>query len=80
VKLLLIGGIIGLIIGVAVTVFYFSLATFFTVQAKVLEASQKWAGSGNAVQRQTERGRQTEGWRQQEGWISSGAHSFTKRF
>lgn len=35
--------------GVAVTVFYFSLATFFTVQAKALEAAQKAAGSGSAV-------------------------------
>jgi len=49
VKLLLIGGIIGLAIGVAVTIFYFALATFFAVQAKALEAAQKGAGRGNAV-------------------------------
>jgi hypothetical protein len=37
VKLLLIGGIIGLVMGVALTVFYFSLATFFAVQAKAAQ-------------------------------------------
>ena len=46
VKLLLIGGVIGLVMGVALTVFYFSLATFFAVQAK---AAQKKAESGNAT-------------------------------
>jgi hypothetical protein len=49
VKLLLIGGLIGLVIGVVLTVFYFSLATFFAVQAKALEAAQKGAESGNAI-------------------------------
>jgi hypothetical protein len=49
VKLLLIGGIIGLAIGVALTVFFFSLATFFTVQAKALERAPKGAVSGNAI-------------------------------
>jgi len=49
VKLLFIGGIIGLVIGVVLTVFYFSLATFFEVHAKALEAAQKRSGSGNAI-------------------------------
>ena len=48
-KLLLIGGLIGLVIGVVLTVFYFSLATFFAVQEKALEAAQKRAESGNAI-------------------------------
>ena len=47
VKLLLIGGVVGLVIGVVLTVFYFSLATFFAVQAKALEATQKVAENGN---------------------------------
>ena len=46
VKLLLIGGV-GLVIGVVLTVFYFSLATFFAVQAKALKATQKGAENGN---------------------------------
>ena len=46
-KLLLIGGVVGLVIGVVLTVFYFSLATFFAVQAKALEATQKVAENGN---------------------------------
>lgn len=33
-KLLLIGGLVGLAIGVALTVFYFALADFFRVQAR----------------------------------------------
>lgn len=49
VKLLFVGGIIGLVIGVALTVFYFSLATFFEVEAKTLEAAQKRSGSDNAT-------------------------------
>lgn len=49
VKLLFIGGVIGLVIGVALTVFYFSLASFFAVQAKALEAAQKRSGYGNAT-------------------------------
>lgn len=40
-KLLLIGGLVGLVIGVALTVFYFSLATFFETNAKALDAVQK---------------------------------------
>ena len=49
VKLLLIGGLIGLVIGVALTVFYFSLATFFAVQTKALEAAQTGAENRNAI-------------------------------
>ena len=41
VKLLLIGGVVGLVIGVVLTVFYFSLATFFAGQAKALDEQQK---------------------------------------
>jgi hypothetical protein len=57
VKLLLIGGFVGLMIGVALTVFYFSLATFFGVQAKALEATQKVAENGreNAQDKKTGR-------------------------
>jgi flagellar basal body-associated protein FliL len=40
-KLLLIGVIVGLVIGVVLSVFYFSLATFFTVQTKALDAQQE---------------------------------------
>ena len=47
VKLLLIGGLIGLVIGVVLTVFYFSLATFFAVNAKALQATQKVAENGD---------------------------------
>jgi len=47
VKLLLIGGLVGLVIGVVLTVFYFSLATFFAVNAKALEATQKPAENRN---------------------------------
>jgi hypothetical protein len=50
VKLLLIGGLVGLVIGVVLTVFYFSLAAFFAVNARALEATQKAAEGvkGNA--------------------------------
>jgi hypothetical protein len=41
VKLLLIGVVVGFIIGVVLTAFYFSLTTLFAVQAKALEAQQK---------------------------------------
>lgn len=34
-KLLLIGGFVGFVIGVFLTVFYFALAEFFRVQARV---------------------------------------------
>jgi hypothetical protein len=39
-KLLLIGGLIGLAIGVGLTILYFSLARFFEVNAKALEAKE----------------------------------------
>ena len=41
VKFLLIGGLLGLAIGVGLTVFYFSLATFFKAHAKALKAQQQ---------------------------------------
>jgi hypothetical protein len=41
VKLLVIGGLVGLIIGVGLTVFYFSLTTFFGANTKALNAVQK---------------------------------------
>jgi hypothetical protein len=37
VKLLLIGSFCGFVIGVVLIVFYFSMATFFAVQARVLQ-------------------------------------------
>lgn len=40
-KLLLIGGLVGLIIGVTLTVFYFSLATFFGANTKALNPVEK---------------------------------------
>ena len=40
-KLLLIGGLVGLIIGVALTILYFSLATFFGANTKALNAVEK---------------------------------------
>ena len=51
-KLLLIGGLIGLAIGVGLTILYSSLARFFEVHAKALEAKelsviQKEAEIGN---------------------------------
>lgn len=47
VKLLLIGGLVGLVIGVVLTVLYFSLATFFAVQAKALNRIEEGAKNGN---------------------------------
>ena len=47
VKLLLIGGLVGLVIGVVLTVLYFSLATFFAVHAKALNTIEKGAVNGN---------------------------------
>jgi hypothetical protein len=43
VTLLLIGGLIGLVIGVALTVCYYSLTTFFAVSAKTLQTIQNMA-------------------------------------
>jgi hypothetical protein len=47
VKLLLIGGLAGLVIGVVLTFFYFSLATFFAVNAKALEGDSELAENAN---------------------------------
>jgi hypothetical protein len=47
VKLLLIGGFVGLAIGVELTVLYFALAEFFAVNARVLNAKQKEAENGH---------------------------------
>lgn len=41
VKLLLIGVVVGLVIGVGVTIFYFSLTLFFNVQAKAADIFNK---------------------------------------
>lgn len=60
-KLLLIGGGVGLMIGVALTVFYFSLATFFGVQAKALEATQKVAENGSENSEDKKTGRVDQG-------------------
>jgi len=43
VKLLLIGGLIGLVIGVALTVCYYALTTFFAVSAKALKTTPHMA-------------------------------------
>ena len=43
VKLFLVGGLVGLVIGVVLTVLYFALATFFAGNARALEATQKAA-------------------------------------
>jgi hypothetical protein len=43
VKLLLIGGLVGLTIGVGLTVLYFSLAKFFSANARALDRNQKAA-------------------------------------
>ena len=47
-KLLLIGGFIGLVIGVALTVCYYALTTFFAVSAKTLKTTQNMAEIVNA--------------------------------
>jgi hypothetical protein len=41
VKLLLIGGLVGLVIGVGITVLYFALAEFFAVNARALNTTQE---------------------------------------
>ena len=43
----MISGIVGLVIGVVLTVFYFSLATFFAVNAKALNTIEKGGQNGN---------------------------------
>ena len=49
-KLLLIGGLVGLVVGVVLTVFYFSLAAFFAVNARALDATQKAAEGGKGAE------------------------------
>jgi hypothetical protein len=61
VKLLLIGGFVGLAIGVGLNVLYFSLATFFAVNARVLNARREG--------REWQRDRRTLN-RRDEGWMS----------
>ena len=61
VKLLLIGGVVGLVIGVVLTIFYFSLATFFAAQAKVLKEIQKVAENGNEKAKGKKPGRVGQG-------------------
>jgi hypothetical protein len=61
VKLLLIGGGVGLVIGVVLTVFYFSIAAFFAVQAKALEATQKVPKNGNESAKDKKPGRVGQG-------------------
>jgi hypothetical protein len=55
VKLLLIGGLMGLAIGVGLTVLYFSLATFFEVNAKALDAKALTKNSLSAIQKAAEK-------------------------
>jgi len=59
VKLLLIGGVVGLVIGVVLTVLYFSLAAFFTVQAKALDEQQKAEEERHAQDKKPGRVRQS---------------------
>ena len=47
VTLLLIGGLIGLVIGVALTVCYYSLTTFLAVSAKTLKTAENMAEIAN---------------------------------
>lgn len=70
VKLLVIGGLIGLVIGVVLTVFYFSLATFFAVQAKALEAAQTGAENGNAIIDRRRAGDRRKSEHKRKAWIS----------
>jgi hypothetical protein len=56
VKLLLIGGLVGLTIGVGLTVLYFSLATFFEVNAKALDAKVLSEKAFSAMQKAAEKG------------------------
>jgi hypothetical protein len=56
VKLLLIGGLVGLAVGVGLTVVYFSLATFFEVNAKALDAKARSEKALNTIQQAAETG------------------------
>ena len=55
-KLLLIGGLVGLVIGVGLTVLYFALAEFFAVNAKALDAKALSEKALNAIQTAAEKG------------------------
>ena len=57
----------GLMIGVVLTVLYFSLATFFAVNAKALNTIEKGGQNGNKRGRRNRRHRQEEGRRQEKG-------------
>jgi len=59
VKLLLIGGVVGLVLGVALTVFYFSMAAFFRVQARALDEQQKAEEERHAQDKKPGRVRQS---------------------
>jgi hypothetical protein len=56
VKLLLIGGLMGLATGVGLTVLYFSLATFFEVNAKAIDAKAVTENSLSAIQKTAVKG------------------------
>jgi hypothetical protein len=47
VKLLLIGGFIGLVVGVALSVWYYTLKTFLAVNTKTLKTTQNMAEIAN---------------------------------
>jgi len=47
VKLLLMGGLVGLAMGAGLTVLYFALAEFFAVNARALNAKHKATENGN---------------------------------
>jgi hypothetical protein len=73
VKLLLIGGLVGLAIGVGLTVLYFALAEFFAVNAR---APQREAEGGREWQRERRRpNRATD--RRKAGWV--GKRVFVKK-
>lgn len=59
-ELMLIGGIVGLIIAVSLTVLYFIFAKFFGVQARALDSNQK-ASEQLARQVRKEQALQTTG-------------------
>ena len=59
VKMLLIGGLVGLAIGVGLTVLYFSLATFFEVNAKSLNAKALSENALSAIGKTAEKENET---------------------
>jgi len=54
VKLILIGGVLGFVLGVLLTVIYFSLATFFEANAKALDERALNEEAFNAIQKAAE--------------------------